>query len=131
MRLPPYGLCLPCTVVDVRDGDTVVVRFHSDDYRWPLRLQDCWAPETSTAAGRRAKLFAQELIDGADRTSVFLPLPPDITAGEPLNLIKELFTFDRAIGFLFLDSRTTLNEEMVRSGHATKAKAAGIHNPDN
>jgi len=116
MRRPPYGLSLPCRLVRVLDGDTVEVSLRNSDRKWKLRLLDCWAPEKNTPEGKEAKAYAESLLEGRDDLAVFIPVPED-----PLKLLSAA-TFDRVLSYLFLDSRTTLNESMVQAGHATKTK---------
>lgn len=119
MRRPPPGLCLPVTIAEVRDGDTVVVQLPRSPYKWPVRLLECWAPELNTPEGKKAKAFAQEVLFDIDQLYLWIPAPQEVEV-----LLKNL-TFDRLLGHLFLDSETTLSEMMVRTGHATKDKPKG------
>ena len=111
MNLPSYGVCLPCHWRSVIDGNEVVVSWlYSTDLH--LRLLDCRAERLTTEAGRRAKAFAEEVLEEAsEELSVFIPLPetesPDVFS-------------HRADGYIFINTHTTLNEMLVAAGHATK-----------
>ena len=74
-RRPPYGLCLPCRLVRVRDGDTVEVSLPGSDRVYALRLIDCWAPETrgkERMLGLRSKSAAQRMLANAKQLAVFV-----------------------------------------------------------
>jgi len=124
MRRPPYGLCFPCEVLRVIDGDTVVVarRLASGQlspHRWRIRLLGCWAPERNTPEGREAKAEAERLLAKVEFPSVFIPGPldaEDILSGT---------TLGRLLGHVFIDARTTLSEAMVARGMATREKREG------
>ena len=122
--VPPRGICLPCQIQHVRDGDTVVVTCLSN-LSWAIRLIDCWAPETSTEEGRAAKHYAETLVETAGPCVLFIPLDrlQEIQEAHDgaLNLLQ-LLTFDRVPGVIYFDDYLTLNELMVKAGHATKAK---------
>ena len=120
-KRPPFGLHLPCKLLEVRDGDTVVVTI-SGGYRWPVRLKDCWAPEKHTPEGKAAKAKTEEILAKAEQLSLFVELDQAKLATEDVNILKLFTTFDRLVGHLFIDDENTLNEELVRAGHATRAK---------
>jgi len=114
MRLPAYGLCLPCNYRRCRDGDTVEISLPGSDRRWAIRLIDCWAPETHEAGGPEAKAYIEQLLDRANgRLSVWIPAPRHVE-----NLLRNL-TFDRIPGRLFIGTDFDVSEAMVRAGHAT------------
>lgn len=134
MKRPPLGLCLPCKVVRVRDGDTVEVTLVSGA-RWAVRLIDCWCEELrrgspeQRARGEAAKEFAQQSIDEARQLHLFVPAPDDvakIVSEGGGGAFAHLFTFDRVLGHLFVADDTTLSELMVRAGHATKSKPEAL-----
>lgn len=119
MIRPNYGMTFPCELHKIRDGDTVVVRLRSDGLLWPIRLIDCWAPETrgaSREAGLAAKHHAEAILLAAKEMAVYIPFPG------PVDCITKLLTFDRIPGYLFVSPCETLNELMVAAGHATKYK---------
>ncbi|MFH1184689.1 MAG: hypothetical protein V1755_06575 [Chloroflexota bacterium] len=118
MRRPPYGICLPCRLRRVRDGDTVEVSVLGSDRLYALRLIDCWAPESNCPAGKQSTAKAEELIGKAKALAIFIPAPHD-----PLRLLRSI-TFDRIPAYLFLSGSVTLNEAMVKAGHAAATKAA-------
>lgn len=123
MQCPPFGLCLPCEYVESRDGDTVVVRVKNTSLNWAIRLIDTWAPEvkgSTRLAGLQAKTFVHEVLEEAgDDLRVFIPAP-EIHGPHP-NLLQWL-TFDRIPGYIFVDSKQTLNQMVVAAGHATETK---------
>lgn len=117
MERPPFGLCLPCTFVRCRDGDTVEVSLPGSDHVWAIRLIRCWCKEMHEPGGREAKQFAEKILMQAGNTlSVFIPAPRDVH-----NLLRNL-TFDRVPGYLYVNAEQTLNEMMVLGGHATETK---------
>ena len=116
---PPAGLYLPVEMHALRDADTIVVSVPGSQWQWAVRLADCWAPERHTEEGRRAEAFAHELLT-ANRAAgkelrLFLPAPTG------RQLLKAL-TFDRLVGWIYLDPLRTLNEALVAAGHATRKK---------
>ena len=116
MKEPPEGFTTKATVVRVIDGDTVDVII---ERRMRIRLEDCWAPETRTrdreekVRGLEAKRFAKDKLLGQD-VVVHIPADPE---GE----MKDVFTFGRAIGRVFLDGED-FSAIMVREGLATQTK---------
>lgn len=113
---PQPGLCLPCELEKVRDGDTVVVRVLAGAYQWAIRLIDCWAPEGYTNKGKAASAYAATILATTPNLHVYIPAP-----NYTENLLKNL-TFDRIPGYIYLSETKTLNELMVESGHATARK---------
>lgn len=127
MRRPPLGLCLPCQLSRVVDGDTIEVTI-TGGVAWRLRLIDCWCPEVRGAdreKGLAAKRAAEQALEKATSMAVFVPLPtlpvPAKSHDSPLNLLG-LLTFDRVPAWLYLDETQTLNALLVKQGHATKTK---------
>lgn len=112
---PPYGLCLPATVVRVIDGDTLVVSFGSER-KWHVRLIDCWCAERNTEEGKRAKKTAEEFVKGKE-VSVYIPVQED-----PKNLLSEILSMGRVLGHVYVDERTTLAHLLVTAGVASKEK---------
>ena len=116
MKQPPTGWTTPCTVVDVYDGDTVVVDVTR---RLRIRLLDCWAAEirggtqASKAKGQAAKKKLEDFL--ADAQAVVLHIPIED------NDAKDWMTLSRVLGRLFADGRD-VSVEMVESGHATAGK---------
>jgi endonuclease YncB( thermonuclease family) len=120
MNLPPYGLCLPCTFVRARDGDTVEVRLRDAGFTWAVRMLDCWVTDNrESPLWRAAKdLVEREAQEASDegRLAVFLPI-----FNLPANPLSAL-TFDRVLGHVFISSDTTLAELLVRRGLAGRTK---------
>ena len=117
MHLPPFGLCLPCTLVRVRDGDTVEVRLRRGGLVWAIRLLDCWVTDDrKSPLWQAAKGMAEQVCgeaSDAGTLAVFIPfesIPDNPLAG---------FTFDRVLGKLFLDTDTTLGDLLIRHGLAS------------
>lgn len=116
MKQPPIGWTTPCTVVDVYDGDTVVVDVTR---RIRLRLTDLWCaeirggtPETK-AKGQAAKVALEDFL--ADAQSVVLHVP---FQDEDFH---DRLTMGRVLGKLFADGKD-LSVEMIDSGHGTAEK---------
>ncbi|MFB6298691.1 MAG: thermonuclease family protein [Halobacteriales archaeon] len=115
---------IPVTVIEVRDGDTVIVEDRQGD-RGLIRLIGIDAPERfngtdpeeygveNTSAGRaclrteanESTTFLRELILGQE---VDLRFDKELPARGP---------FGRYFGYLYLDE-TNVNKELVRTGHA-------------
>ena len=116
MKEPPEGFTTKAKITRVVDGDTVDVLI---ERRMRIRLEDCWAPETRTrdkkekARGLAAKQFAKDKLLHRD---VVVHIPSD-----PEGEIKDVFTFGRAIGRVFLDGED-FSAIMVREGLATQTK---------
>jgi len=108
MIRPPVGICLPCTVTRVIDGDTVEVTLPGSQRPLAIRLLDCWAPERKTPRG---------VIEEAEETHLFVPAPEDCR-----HLLADLFSFGRLLGHIFIGASETLSERMVKTGHAKRTK---------
>ena len=117
MNLPPHGICLPCTVTRVIDGDTVEVTLPGSTRVLKVRLLDCWAPEQGTARGDLATAYAEDVIDAAESTHLFVPAPEDVK-----DIIGDLFSLGRLLGHVFISSTETLSERMVTTGHAKRKR---------
>lgn len=108
-RSPPPGITLPCTVVEVTDGDTVVVQVR---VLAAVRLKDCWAKELRDG-GHPAKNRLIELAKGRNAT-----LCVDLSGTRRLG---DVFTFGRVVGTLWVDD-LNVNRRMVDEGLATETK---------
>lgn len=117
MNRPPTGLCLKVVASSVTDGDTVAVKLPGSANVWKVRLLDCWAPELNTEAGKQAKAFLKMFLSKQNNLHLWIPAPE-----KPGNLLHALTTFDRLLGHIFVDDRTTVSEVMVEAGHARKTK---------
>lgn len=124
MNKPTLGLCLPVSVLKVRDGDTVLVRFPQSEREWAVRLLDCWCPELSSADQRQqaaaAKEFLWEVLTTGDG-DLLLHIPPP----ESGNLLKDLVTFDRLLGYLWRGD-ICVNQLMVAKGYASTRKGGAL-----
>lgn len=114
MNEPPVGWTTPCVVVDVYDGDTVVVDVTR---RLRVRLLDCWAeeirggtPETKEKA-ETARAHLENFL--SDAVSVVLHIPIED------NDAKDWMSMGRVLGRLFADGRD-VSVEMVDAGQATR-----------
>lgn len=113
---PIPGLCVPCAVTKVRDGDTVEVTVFGGAYTWAIRLIDCWVNDKDKAVNAAARDYLKRWISGnTEPVYLHIPLPRNTD-----NLLKNL-TFDRIPGYVFIGERT-INETMVLKGFATKTK---------
>ena len=117
MKQPPIGITTKGSVVNVVDGDTVDVEV-TRTIR--VRLRDCWCPETRTRDLEEKKkgLAAKDHLEGLleDSNDVILFIPAD-SEGD----IKDVFTFNRVLGYIFIDSEN-VSARMVTDGHATAKK---------
>jgi len=112
---PPTGFCLDVDYVRARDGDTFVFRIPGSAFEWAIRLIDCWV-EDNSAADNAATEFADDVLNNAELIRVWIPAPKHRT-----NLLKNL-TFDRILGYVFVESDKTLNEMIVERGWGTTTK---------
>ena len=124
-KCPGTGLCLPVTYDHCRDGDTVVVRIPGSVFTWAIRLKDCWCPPLSTLEGYEATQLAEKLLVQADPTVLRLFIPAPTSS----NVLKDLLSFDRIIGYIFISEHdnteypfVTLNEALVMAGKASSSK---------
>lgn len=117
---PPQGLSLPCTFVNVVDGDTVDVRVQ---LTFRVRLLDCWAPEsheTGRPGEKAAGLVAKQDLAGkvlAKTGTVWIPI-----AGATQML--DVMTMERVLGRVWVDGMDQdLSEWQRRRGNASRTKA--------
>jgi endonuclease YncB( thermonuclease family) len=128
---PPYGFCVPVTPSKARDGDTVVVHVQHLALEWAVRLIACWCPELhrgskeSQAIGKRAKAFAQDVLDKADEGDLRWFVPFSSIDGENINILKFL-SFDRVPGYLYVGPTQTLNRMLVDAGLASTTKGGEL-----
>lgn len=116
-KRPTPGLVVPVTLHRVRDGDTIEVKIPGSSLIWPIRLIDCWAPETKGSEkelGLRAKDYVEGVLMQGDPLTLQIPTPDD------WNVLASL-TFDRVPGYLWVGA-SLLNEMVVKSGHATSTR---------
>lgn len=124
MNRPPAGLCCPVRAVRVIDGDTIEISFPGSLRVYPVRLLDCWAPETRTRdeaekiRGRAAQAYAQHILDHTRELHLFLPAP-----ASPLHILRAL-SLERLTGHLYINETETLADRLIEAGHATKKKPA-------
>lgn len=109
------GFITTAKIFDIHDGDTVTVLIEK---KIRVRLLDCWSPELSEKKGIEAREYLKTLIKDGDEVTVKIPVEMDIT--------KSL-TFGRFLGTIYKDidndgQEENISEEMVKAGHATKAK---------
>jgi micrococcal nuclease len=100
------GSVLPeARVVDVNDGDTVVIRMEGKTYR--TRLIGIDAPEMGQEPwGRKARQHLRELVKGSGG---MVRVETDITKYDK---------YDRLLAYLWLDDKTLINELMLSDGYA-------------
>jgi endonuclease YncB( thermonuclease family) len=114
---PPIGWTVPVRVIEVYDGDTVVVEITK---RVRVRLLDCWAPEVRTknpdekAAGYASKDHLKEILP--EGSSAVLHIPGSVDVGRSI-------TFGRFLGRIWRDGdRDDVSSQQVAAGHATLRK---------
>lgn len=116
-QAPPLGVTLPARVVDVYDGDTMVLDV---TIRVRVRLEDCWAPEirgVSQAVKDKGEASAAHLREIAlDQPAVlFVPITGARTLGD-------LFSFNRIVGRVYVYDED-LSKAQVDAGHATAVRS--------
>lgn len=116
---PKAQIVLPCDVVRVVDGDTVVVEVK---FRFPVRLLDCWAPEKhetdipgEKAKGLKAAEAMKAIAEGKSGT-VTIPMPDDPNAS-----LAEVFTLGRVLGSVSIDGKD-IAQQQLKAGHAFATK---------
>lgn len=116
MPLPNYGLCLPCVVKKVRDGDTVEISVFGGAYVWAIRVIDCWVDDKNKELNANARAFLRKYAAANKQpVSVHIPLPRNIK-----NILKNL-TFDRIPGHIYF-GEDSLAGIMIANRYATKTK---------
>lgn len=111
MIQPRFGLCLPCKITEVYDGDTLVVETFGGG-RLRVRLLDCWAPELRHPGGVESRNYARWHVARCKKSAIFVPFKGNITA---------MLTFGRVLAYVFLDKKN-LSEMLVEAGHAFTSK---------
>ncbi len=117
---PPYCIHTRVQVLRVLDGDTVEVQGELFGGALIVRLLGIDAPELNSrepAERMKAKL-ARELLQrmtlNNQQCSLLVPLPEK----RQYNLLRELVSFGRVLGHLYLDDETLAADELVREGVA-------------
>jgi len=121
-RCPPAGLTIPVTYERARDGDTIEVRIRGSAFVWAVRLLDCWVPELRTEVGQQARDFVVDVLHRLDPIDLRLFIP----APETSNVLRDVFSFDRVLGYLYVSSSTTLNQMLVQRGLASSRKGGEL-----
>lgn len=97
---PRNGLVTSVRIVKWRDADTPIVEVKR---QFPVRLCDTEhnlsfnAPELSTAAGKKAKKFVEELV-GDKEVTLFIPSKDGM-------LLTDINSFDRIVGEIWIDDQ--------------------------
>lgn len=117
---PPFCIHTRVRVLRVLDGDTVEVQGELFGGAILVRLLGIDAPElTAKSPAERAKAkLARELLERMVRDrktcSLLVPLPEK----PHYNLLREVLSFGRVLGHLYLDEQTLAADELVREGVA-------------
>lgn len=122
MDHPSPGISFEAEVVEVIDGDTVEVETR---LRHRVRLQDCWAKETTLrngttpgekAEGLRAEAYLKDFLqECSNKVMVWIPG----NGGD----LKKVSTLSRLIGRIWRRGDTQdVSSHMVAAGHATATK---------
>lgn len=127
---PQFGFgTFPVRLLEIRDGDTVVVQVHGTAFAWAIRLADCWCKELNRGTeqekkiGRAAKEFVRQTLSGADEGDLrlWIPLPEPKKHDQPINLL-DYVTFDRIPAYLFVGPTKTINRMLVEARLASTTK---------
>ena len=121
MQQPAEGFTTKAKVTRIIDGDTVDVEITR---QVRVRLKDCWAPEKRSrdiVEKQKGMASLSHLATILDDKKIVLFIPAD-----DKDEIKDIFTFGRVIGHIFLDGED-VSEHMIAAGHATKEKV-NLHN---
>ena len=108
-KQPPAQLSLPCTIVEVYDGDTLTVEV---SLKARVRLLDCWAPELRDAGGKASR----DNLKQHEGKEAILQIPL-----EGADRLDDIFTFGRVLGYIYV-GEVSLSDKQVREGFATKEK---------
>ena len=114
---PPAGWSVPVKIIDVYDGDTVVVEVKK---HFRVRLLDCWAPEIKTKdAAEKVRGIAAR-----DHLAQILPEGTQGTLYVPGNTdIGKSITFGRFLGHIWAkDGTANVSQQQVEAGFATPEK---------
>jgi|GEM_PF-6990823 len=122
---PPYCIHTRVQVLRVLDGDTVEVQGELFGGSVVVRLLGIDAPELhSQSPAQRAKAkLARELLErlalNRRTCSLLVPLPEK----PHYNLLREVTSFGRVLGHLYLDDETLAADELVKEGVARWSSA--------
>jgi len=109
---PPLGLCLPCQVVKVHDGDTA--NQVDITIRVQVRYVRAWSPELTEPGGKEATTSAK-LAEGK-HGRLFIPI-------EDGDELVDLLTSGRVVGEIWLDgAKESESARQVRTKHASTVK---------
>lgn len=120
VQRPPLGICLPCEVMDVVDGDTLTAKV---TLTMRVRLLDCWAPETRTrdaaekALGIESKEALREMAKG-HRGRLVIPL-------DAVDRLDDTISLGRVLAYVWLDDPVgspDLSTRQIDAGHAWRRK---------
>ena len=116
---PPRGLTTEGRVVEVYDGDTVVVEVC---YLVRVRLLDCWAPEIRTkderekAAGYASRDALADYLGPEAKVTLFVPSADAKTAGDVTSM-------GRVLGSIWVDdAKHSASAWQVANKHAWPTK---------
>ena len=119
---PQRGLTTEVVIVDVYDGDTVVVQPLLPAMR--IRILDCWAPEIRTrddaekVRGYESRDHLRSLMKAGSRVLLHVPTSDKLERSLSLGRVFGSFWVD-------VDDDGKLDDvadEMVKAGHATRTK---------
>lgn len=128
--VPPLGIYVPVTYHRTRDGDTPEVQIRGGSFVWAVRLKDAWCPELNRGSlvlrkiGYEAYKFANQTVKEADNLVWYIPFSDDMTL-KGMNPLK-LFSFDRVLGYLYINKTQTLNQMLIDKGYASSTKGGKL-----
>jgi endonuclease YncB( thermonuclease family) len=106
---------IPATVERVIDGDTIEV---SINFKFHVRVLDCWAEENSTVEGKRATEFARTLLPAQSKVKLQIPLLS--------KTCLPAMTFDRVVSSIETHDGLDFAATMVNSGYAKDKRSDRI-----
>lgn len=110
---PQPGICLPITITEVHDGDTLTAEIK---IKVSCRLLDCWAPEVTGTEKPKGIIARDKLREIAHGKRGVLLVPTTENFGTSI-------TFGRVLGHVWLTGDPkSLSQRMVEAGMATREK---------
>ena len=110
-QCPPFGVAMPCKIIEVYDGDTLVIESVGGG-RLRVRLLDCWAPELKDPGGIAARDFCRLAVEQSIETAIWIPFKANIAA---------MLTFGRVLAHIYCNGHN-LTELIVAAGHGSLTK---------
>lgn len=132
-KRPPDGLTVPVNFIRAIDGDTIEVTGALTSFVWAVRLKDCWCHELHDSDESLSRLAVEakretealcKLAGSELRVTVSMDgdyLRSVREQGKSINPLNYA-TFNRVLGVVWLDDKTTLNQKLIEMGLASSTK---------